>query len=230
MKKYEKIEIKKICEKCKKEFFIYILKDINGKLKNSYIKKFCSRSCANSRIQTKESNDKRRKKLKIICEDRYCIICNNKLNTRNKNIYCKICYKKTKEYHDIMSKSHKGKTGGYNEGSVKNYKSGRYKGFWCDSSWELAFVIYCLDHNIKIQRNKDKFKYIYNDEYHYYYPDFIIDGVYYEIKNWLNNQNKNKIEQFPKDKKIILVLGNENKKYLNYVISKYGKNFINLYE
>lgn len=32
-------------------------------------------------------------------------------------------------------------------------KSGWYKGFWCDSSWELAFLIYHLEHEIPISRN-----------------------------------------------------------------------------
>ena len=30
-------------------------------------------------------------------------------------------------------------SGGFREGSVKNYKSGWFNGIHCDSSWELAF-------------------------------------------------------------------------------------------
>ena len=45
--------------------------------------------------------------------------------------------------------------GGYRQGSGRG-KKGWYKGFFCDSSWELAYVIYCLDHNIDIKRNTNK--------------------------------------------------------------------------
>ena len=38
---------------------------------------------------------------------------------------------------------------------------GWYKGFWCDSSWELAYVIYNLDHGIEFRRNTEKFEYEY---------------------------------------------------------------------
>lgn len=30
--------------------------------------------------------------------------------------------------------------------TTKGFKHGWYKGFWCDSSWELAFVMYNIDH------------------------------------------------------------------------------------
>lgn len=47
------------------------------------------------------------------------------------------------------------KLGGYNPGSGRG-KKGWYKGFFCDSSWGLAYIIYCLDHNIDIKRNMEK--------------------------------------------------------------------------
>ena len=43
--------------------------------------------------------------------------------------------------------------GGKRHGSGRG-KKGWYKGYWCDSSWELALVIYNLEHNIKFERNK----------------------------------------------------------------------------
>ena len=73
------------------------------------------------------------------------------------------------------------------QGTSKNYnynanrksgrgKKGRYKGFWCDSTYELAFVIYCLDHNIPIQRNHKYYEYQYMNKTRRYYPDFIVNG------------------------------------------------------
>jgi len=64
-------------------------------------------------------------------------------------------------------------------------KSGWYKGYYCDSSWELAYVIYNLEHNICnfIKNTSDKFEYEYKNEKHFYIPDFKFDdGHYVEIK------------------------------------------------
>lgn len=120
--------------------------------------------------------------------------------------------------------------GGYVKGSGRG-KKGYYKGFFCDSSWELAFVIYCLDHNIPIKRNSDKFSYVFEGKTYNYIPDFIrTDKHYYfiEIKGFFVDKTYEKIKQFPYKLKIIS--GNGMKKYLDYVHKIYGKNFIELYE
>lgn len=51
-------------------------------------------------------------------------------------------------------------SGGYREGSGRG-KKGIYKGYYCDSSWELAYVIYNLEHDIKFERNTQTFEYEY---------------------------------------------------------------------
>lgn len=61
-------------------------------------------------------------------------------------------------------------------------KSGKYKGIHCDSMWELAYLIYCLDHNINIKRNTEWFSYIDNNKKRAYNPDFIVNGELIEIK------------------------------------------------
>src|ERR1035437_5250674 len=75
------------------------------------------------------------------------------------------------------------KSGGLRKGSGRG-KRGTYKGYWCDSSYELAWVIYHIDHNIKFVRNLEKFKYYHNNEEKNYIPDFIINDVYYETKGY----------------------------------------------
>jgi hypothetical protein len=123
--------------------------------------------------------------------------------------------------------------GGYRKGSGIG-KKGYYKGYWCDSSWELAFVIYCLEHDIKFERNREGFDYIYENKNHKFYPDFILDdGTYIEIKGRrsykdLDEKSKIKINSF--NKKIKILFLNEMKIYLKYVKNKYGDNFINLYQ
>lgn len=74
--------------------------------------------------------------------------------------------------------------GGYRKGSGRG-KKGWYNGVFFDSQWELAFWIYCKDHNISIKRNTDKFYYELNNEWHYYLPDFIInENEIIEIKGY----------------------------------------------
>ena len=107
-------------------------------------------------------------------------------------------------------------------------KQGRYKGYWCDSSWELAYIIYCLDHDIKIVRNTKKFEYIFEEQQYNYVPDFIQNGVYIEIKGYVTPQWRAKLEGFSEP--LVVLYAQDMAPYLRYVIDKYGKEFINLYE
>jgi hypothetical protein len=123
--------------------------------------------------------------------------------------------------------------GGLRTGSGRG-KKGRYKGYWCDSSWELAWVIYNIDNNVFFERNTVGFEYKYNNLIKKYYPDFILsDGSYVEIKGRrsykdMDELNKEKIQQFPHNLKVLCLP--EMASILNYVISKYGKEFYTLYE
>lgn len=107
-------------------------------------------------------------------------------------------------------------------------KKGWYKGYFCGSSWELAWLIYQLDHNIQVQRNKQGFTYVFNGKNKKYYPDFIVNGEYIEIKNYITNQVIEKTKQFPY--KLKLLYKSDLKDIFEYVEQKYGKNFIRLYE
>lgn len=109
-------------------------------------------------------------------------------------------------------------------------KMGWYKGIYCNSSWELAYVIYNLDHNVNFIRNKKGFKYIYEGSEHTYFPDFyLVDSdTYVEIKGYKDNKAEAKISQFKYN--LIVLEYNEMQPILDYVISNYGKDFISLYE
>ena len=54
----------------------------------------------------------------------------------------------------------KNSLGGYHRRGGKG-KRGWYKGYWCDSSWELAWVIYSLEHGVQFTRNTKGFPYVY---------------------------------------------------------------------
>jgi hypothetical protein len=126
-----------------------------------------------------------------------------------------------------LHKQTSSKGGGLKKGCGKG-KKGWYMGFWCDSSWELAFVIYHLDLGSNIKRNTEFFNYVYEGKNYKYYPDFILNNEYVEIKGYESNKAKEKKKQFPH--KLIMYYSKEMKPILEYVINKYGKDFIKLYK
>ena len=230
-----------ICDNCNKEYIVYETNKQFEKIK----KRFCSRSCANSR---KWSEDYK-KKLSEICKNsekikdanklnffriekekikKNCPVCKNDflvLPCKINKIYCsKECYLK-----DEHNEFRRGSKGGYRFGSSGRTHSGSYQGYWCDSSWELAFVIYNLDHKIKFERNLQYFKYIHNGKERKYYPDFILENEQYlEIKGYFRDTDILKIEQFPYKLEVMDKI--KMKPILKYIKNKYGKNFIELYE
>lgn len=109
-------------------------------------------------------------------------------------------------------------------------KRGYYQGYYCQSSWELAYVIYCLEHGIVVERNKQGFSYVWEGKTHTYFPDFYLpeSDRYVEIKGYYNEKTKVKEAQF--DQQLIILKKNEMKPILEYVIEKYGKDFINQYD
>lgn len=66
--------------------------------------------------------------------------------------------------------------GGIRRGAGRG-KSGYYKGFWCDSTYELAYIVYCRHHNIDIDRNTESFPYFdpKRNQTFLYYPDFLVN-------------------------------------------------------
>jgi len=123
-------------------------------------------------------------------------------------------------------------SGGLRKGSGRG-KKGWYKGYWCDSSWELAWVIYNIENGIKFERNQLGFEYEYKNQKRKYHPDFIVSDTFYEIKGRrsfekMDEENKEKIRQFKNN--LVILYEKQMKTYINYVIDKYGKDFIKLYE
>lgn len=118
--------------------------------------------------------------------------------------------------------------GGCRKGSGRG-KKGWYKGYWCDSSWELAFVIYNIERDIYFKRNTEGFKYKFKDKVFNYYPDFIMeDGSYVEIKGYETEKTNAKHNQFPY--KLKMLKKEDLIDVFQYVENKYGKDFIKLYE
>ena len=112
------------------------------------------------------------------------------------------------------------KSGGYRHGSGRG-KHGWYHDYWCDSTYELVFVIYCIDHEIKFSRNSIKYPYKKDGEIHYYLPDFVMDnGDLVEIKGYLTLEELLKISAV-KDRKIKILFYEDIKYMFDYVSKKY---------
>ena len=217
------------CSVCGKEFKIKEF-NVESPKKEKY---YCGRSCANKRVW----DDEHKSKLSETCKNSEKVIsANRKIGIEKKGkstkpkkgecLYCGGEINKSRKYHkDCWLKC----SGGLKEGSSRG-KSGWYKGYWCDSSYELAWIIYQIDNNQKFERNKEGFEYTHLNETHKFYPDFILpDNSYVEIKNYKSELTDSKIENFPYKIKVIYK-EEMMEKYLPYVISKYGKDFISLYD
>ena len=161
----------------------------------------------------------------------FCVVCNSKLPYERRNLMT--CSDKC--YHNLIgqrsSDAAKRNGGNLNPYGVRGTaKYGTYRGIHCDSSWELAYVIYCLDHNIDIVRNVDGFQYTYQDKSHMYYPDFIVGGEYIEVKNFHSEQVQCKIEQFPINKRLTVLFKEDMRQYISYCIQTYGKDYVKMYD
>lgn len=118
--------------------------------------------------------------------------------------------------------------GGYQPRSGRG-KHGTYQGYWCQSSWELAWVIYASEHQIKFQRCTEEFNYELDGKIKKYRPDFLLEnGTYLEIKGYKDISWDAKKSQFPHQ--LTCYYKKEMKPILEYVIQRYGKDFIKLYE
>lgn len=143
---------------------------------------FCSRKCANSRgprtdefkqaVSRKLTNrvghpNPSKGKTKKPKYEKVCACCNSSFSTiRETQKYCSsVCSKQL--------------AGGYREGSGRA-KTGYYKGIYCGSTYELIWVIYCIDNDISFKR----FDGLLEFNGTRYIPDFIIDNTIIEIKGF----------------------------------------------
>lgn len=114
---------------------------------------------------------------------------------------------------------------------VKTMKHYVYNSVNFDSSWELAVYIYCIDHNISIEREPIKFKYI-NDsgKESYYFPDFIIDGRIIEIKGDQFLEDDGSLKDKAKSKcmeehNVELWVRQDVQKYITYCEEKFNDSY-----
>jgi len=212
--------VNKKCEWCKKDFSISDHK--------YFIKKCCTKECSNMLNKIREV-----KKWKTHIKVEKPKMSRSKMsrsnNWRQGMALTEIDEANRKNKNSAAAKLNlHGNYGGYKNGSGRG-KKGWYKGFYCQSSWELAWVIYSLEHGIKFDRNTEGFEYEFENKKHKYYPDFIIGNKsYVEIKGYSSKQWEAKQSQFPHQ--IDVIDKNGIKLYIEYAKSIHGKDFIKLLE
>lgn len=119
----------------------------------------------------------------------------------------------------------------------KAHKRYTYEGIAFDSSWEIAFYIYCKDNGMTITRDTNGIPYKDGDnKSHMYFPDFEVDGKLYEIKGsqfFTSGEFDGGIYKTPsyiykvqciKDNNVTVVT--DVSKYLEYVYGKYGRKYL----
>ena len=220
-----------ICKFCSKEFEEKYSKYSDGN--------FCCKECArrySSNIKRKEINEKLSKQNKGIIFNNKQIIEVKKRYDKNPKI-CPICgniipyekrMRKTCSYEcgkklGVLNCDYSN-CGGYREGSGRS-KHGYYKEIWCDSTYELAYLIYCLDHNIDIKRCSETFEYEYEGKKHKYHPDFIVNNELIEIKGYYTDLVDTKASSITLDKPYKILYKEDLQEVFSYVAKTYNKRF-----
>lgn len=105
---------------------------------------------------------------------------------------------------------------------------GYYKGIWCQSTYELAYVIYNLDHGISFTRNTERFKYLTaENKSSEYLPDFVEGDTLIEIKGYYTPTVDLKLKSVTKP---IKILYREDMEYMfDYIGKTYDKPLIELF-
>ena len=120
--------------------------------------------------------------------------------------------------------------GGYVQGSGRG-KKGWYKGFFCDSTYELVYVIFNLDNDIPFKKCQKVYQYLIDGKTHNYHPDFeLADGTLVEIEGYHNSLVDIKAAAV-KDTKIDILYESDLKYAFDWVENHYAyKELADLYE
>jgi hypothetical protein len=217
------ISEKHTCEKCGK---VMTEKFGSGR--------FCSRACANTREHTVNTISKIAKSVKKSADHiseqniinyyknpKLCEICSTPIQYEHRNR--KTCSDKCRLKLIGSNIKDNPNGGGLRKGSG-NGKHGSYKGYYCDSTYELVYVIYNIDHNIRFKRNHTYYNYTYNGKEKKYYPDFVLeDNSLVEIKGYYTDEVKAKLDSV-KDRPIKILYKDDLKYAFDYVSNNYAYN------
>lgn len=201
--------------------------------------KFCSLKCANSRkfsdddkVAIRNGINSSEKVKKMIEESRVnqiektCPMCESLFRvsmSRSEQIYCsRQCFLNDSSCH------HRTKTpGGYREGSGRA-KTGYYKGIYCGSTYELAWVIYQIDHGNKFERFPGFLEFGGKK----YFPDFIQNEKIVEIKGYESQESVDIKNNIAKENgyEVIVLRKDDLQTEFHWVKENYSSDFKTLYD
>lgn len=146
-----------------------------------------------------------------------CCICGKVIDyERKKNKTCSLgcqtkCANLTKQKNGTV----------FVENGQGRSKSGYYKGFFCNSTYELVYYIYMTEHGNIVERNLKNYEYVFEGKHRNYTPDFRVNGKLVEIKGYHSKQVQAKIESV-KDEELSVLYYSDLEYMMNYVDEKYG--------
>lgn len=159
---------------------------VNNASKNDEVKEKIKKN-------NKANNESTRWKYKQTCLERYGVDNAAKAD----------CVKKKTEETNIKKYGVKAPCQNYNV-LKKVFKRVKYDGEYFDSTWEVAYWIWCKQNNKDIKRNKKMYK-LKNGKY--CHPDFIVNKQLVEIKgDFLKKQESYKYKQMFYEENNVLVL------------------------
>ena len=118
----------------------------------------------------------------------------------------------------------------------KYWKKYVYKNISFDSSWELAFYIYCEDHKISVEREPVKLTYIYNNKTYHTFPDFrihkslLIEFKRPDLRNRMKIENSKDNAKYKCLREHECIIYTKADKFLKYVKLTYGKTYLDLFK
>jgi hypothetical protein len=212
---------------------------VSKHLNYKYQKQFCNSSCSASFNNKKRIvTDKHKQRISATAKKRFemmgpwgalndvtpitkrqCVKCGIAFlppkNFKKRKTCSKECYLRYKRENMPTGK------GGYRQGSGRS-KHGFYKGIYCGSTYELCWVIYNLDHNIKFTR----FPTFLEGNGIKYYPDFLLDDkqTIVETKGYESDATVCKKTKLAESYgyKVVVLRKQDLEPVFNYVKKTYG--------
>ena len=150
-------------------------------------------------------------------KERTCLVCGGRFFLKNTKTCSRACYRVLCQQNNATKK-------GTGRG-----KSGYYKGLYCNSTYELAFVIWATDWGLPIVRSEKRIEYTFRGKKKLYFPDFEIANCVYEIKGREGPGTKAKAVAAAKIGRYVFIGKNKMVPYLDYVRLKFGAKVESIY-
>lgn len=192
-KVWSKYSLSEFCSKtCSKKYSSLIKReDVNKKVSVS-LKKFYKNNpnLHSHKIRNTKSLINGEKITSVQAKEEYyknpktCCICGKVIEyERKKNKTCSLecqtkCANLTKQKNGTV----------FVENGQGRSKSGYYKGFFCNSTYELVYYIYMTEHGNIVERNLKNYDYEFEGKHRTYTPDFRVNGKLVEIKGYHTKQ------------------------------------------